>query len=173
MWIAALSGEAVLFVNHPGTMAEKSGMRPGYWFGNGVMPALRQTKSLLEAIYVIPEEHPIHFPHVFCPKWCYNEVKEDADWLFLRKEKGYLALWTSGSYAEHNDQIFHCELRVYGSETAYVCLLGSEKEYGSFEEFQTRAKALMPSYDPAKQCLYTAEDSFQYVKGTDRTQFVE
>lgn len=173
LWMAALSGEAVLFVNHPGTTAEKSGMRPGYWYGNGVMPAVRQTGSLLEAIYRIPEEHPIHFTHVYCPKLCYNEVMEEAHWVFLRKDKGYLALWTNGSFEEHNDQIFNCELRVYGSETAYVCLLGSEAEYGSFEKFKEEAKGLMPSYDQEKQCLHTAKDTLQYVKGTDRTQFVE
>lgn len=173
LWMAALSGEAVLFVNHPGTTAEKSGMRPGYWYGNGVMPAIRQTGSLLEAIYRIPEEHPIHFTHVYCPKLCYNQVIEDGHWLFLRKEKGYLALWSSGNFVEHNDQIFHCELRVYGSETAYVCLLGAETEYGSFEKFQEEAKALTPSYDQEKQCLHTAKDTLEYVKGTDRTQFVE
>ncbi len=173
LWMAALSGDAVLFVNHPGTTAEKSGMRPGYWFGNGVMPGIRQNGSLLEAIYRIPEEHPIHFTHVYCPKMCYNEVAEEEHWLFLRKEKGYLALWTNGSYVEHNDQIFGCELRVYGSETAYVCLLGAEKEYGSFQAFKEQAKALKPSYDAANQCLCAGEDKFQYVKGTDRTQFVE
>lgn len=173
LWMAALSGEAVLFVNHPGTTAEKSGMRPGYWYGNGVMPALRQTGSLLEAVYVIPEEHPVHFTHVYCPKLCYNEVIEDAHWVFLRKEKGYLALWTSGNFTEHNDQIFRCELRVYGSETAYVCLMGSEAEYGSFEAFKKEAEALAPFYDEKEQCLHTAKDTLQYVRGTDRTQFVE
>ena len=87
MWTAALSEQAVLFVNHPGTTAEKSGMRPGYWFGNGLM--------------------------------------------------------------------------------------GSEKEYGSFEAFRKEAKALEPSYDASARCLYTAKDSFSYTKGNDWTQFVE
>lgn len=173
MWMAALSPEAVLFVNHPGTTAEKSGMRPGYWYGNGVMPAIRQQGSLLEAIYVIPEEHPVHFTHVYCPEARFDEVKKEEQWLFLRSGEGYAALWSSAPMHSHNDMIFNCEQRVYGKQSAYICLMGCEKEDGSFAAFCERAKALNPVYTEENSTLSSTAGSFVYQKGNDRTQFVE
>ena len=45
MWYAALDGEASIFVTHPGSTSEEGDMRPGYWHGNGVMPALKQDRK--------------------------------------------------------------------------------------------------------------------------------
>ncbi len=67
IWSCALDSETQVFANHPGGTCDSSQMRPGYWYGNGVMPAVRQEKGILGAIYVIPEEHPIHFTHVYWP----------------------------------------------------------------------------------------------------------
>src|SRR5699024_4555938 len=47
MWYAGLDPEAVLFVNHPGASSENTKSRPGYWDGNGVMPALKQVHGML------------------------------------------------------------------------------------------------------------------------------
>ena len=91
MWYAALDGEASIFVTHPGSTSEEGDMRPGYWHGNGVMPALKQQHGILGGIYVIPDEHPIGYTHLYCPECRFDEVIHEENWIFLRKETGYLA----------------------------------------------------------------------------------
>ena len=61
MWYAALETDTVVFVNHPGGTFDGSLMRPGYWYGNGVMPAVKQLEHIIGSIYVIPDNYPIHF----------------------------------------------------------------------------------------------------------------
>lgn len=174
MWYAALSGEALVFINHPGCMAEGSGMRPGYWNGNGVMPALRQQSNVLGAIYRIPEEHPVGFVHMYLPEKRFDDVfvfedirsgigalyaSNDGDagiknikacgtWLFLRKADGYIAVWCSEKPYKYSDMLYDCELRFYSRESAFAVICGSKEEYGSFEEFREKAVSLEPSYDP-------------------------
>ena len=47
LWYAAISDEFYTFVNLPGTERDFCGMRPGYWFGNLIFPALRQEGKYL------------------------------------------------------------------------------------------------------------------------------
>lgn len=172
LWSAALSSDAVLFVNHPGTSAEASDLRPGYWHGNGVLPAIKQEKSVLGAIYVIPEEHPIHFTHVFCQLSRYDETKVDEHWLFLKKDSGFLALWSSGKLEPYNDMLFNSEYRVYSNNNAYVCFTGSVNDFSSFQSFVESSKHKMPSYDPDKYILTAKDFHLTYVKGKDNTQYI-
>lgn len=174
MWYAALSPEAVIFVNHPGTWSEQSSMRPGYWFGNGVMPAIRQEKGILGAVYQITEEHPVSFTHVYCPAERFDTVQKDGQWLFMEKDGGYLALWSAGEMEPWNDMIFGCEYRVYSRNTAWLCICGSRKDYPTLHEFTDYARSRRPVYSPEEGKL-TAEGGFQVICQTvqDPTQFVE
>lgn len=174
MWYAALSPEAVIFTNHPGTWSERSSMRPGYWNGNGVMPAIKQEKGTLGTIYRIPEEHPVSFTHIYCPAERFDEVKQEENWLFMRKDDGYLALWSSQTPEAYNDTIFGCELRVYNRDAAYLCICGSRRENGDWEDFCAAAKNRNPVFDGAEGVL-TAEGGFrmEYRPVKDPTQYVE
>lgn len=174
MWYGALSPEAVLFVNHPGTSAAHSGMRPGYWYGNGVMPALKQVSGMLGAVYDIPDCHPIRFTHVYCPVSRFDESIADSRWLFLKKAGGYLALWSSGEMRPYNDMAFGCEYRVYESSVAYLCVCGREQDYCSLAAFAEYAKNLCPAYDRESKKL-SAGRIFElvYCAGQDETQYVD
>lgn len=174
MWYGALSAEAVVFVNHPGTYAEHSGMRPGYWYGNGVMPALKQTTGMLGAVYDIPDGHPIGFTHVYCPLGRFDESITESHWLILRKDKGYLALWSSGELQPYSDMIFDCEFRVYESSTAYLCICKRGQDYDSLKDFADDVKRLCPVYDRAQKKLSTKDGyALVYCAGEDKTQFVD
>ncbi len=174
MWYAALSPEAVIFTNHPGTWSERSSMRPGYWNGNGVMPAIRQEKGILGAVYRIPEEHPVSFTHIYCPAERFDQVRQEGKWLFMQKGGGYLALWSSQVPEAYNDTIFGCEMRVYDRDTAYLCVCGSAREDGSLEDFAQAAKEKKPAFDPETGVL-TAAGGFrvEYHPVKDMTQYVE
>lgn len=172
MWYAALDGEASIFVTHPGSTSEEGDMRPGYWHGNGVMPALKQQHGLLGGIYVIPDEHPIGYTHLYCPECRFDEVIHEENWIFLRKETGYLALWCSEKLEAHNGMNFNCEQRAYSKNAAYLCVCGGQKSDVSFATFKKRAKETSPSYDKESKTLTAQNFELSYVACKDVTQFL-
>lgn len=179
LWTAALSGDAILFLNHPGSSSEESGMRPGYWHGNSLMPALKQEGKLLGMIYSIPDKNPIHFVHAYLPKKRFDEVvfkgyeENLGEWVFMRKNRGYMALWCSERLSPWNQELFDCELRIYNSRIGAAVIMGSEAEYGSFSAFQETVSALMPRFDREKQRLLIGDYSLEWKSGEDKTQYIE
>ena len=147
-------------------------MRPGYWHGNGVMPALKQQHGLLGGIYVIPDEHPIGYTHLYCPECRFDEVIHEENWIFLRKETGYLALWCSEKLEAHNGMNFNCEQRAYSKNAAYLCVCGGKKSDASFAAFIKRAKETSPSYDKGSKTLTAQNFELSYVACEDVTQFL-
>ena len=176
LWYAALSPEAVLFVNHPATTAEASDMRPGYWFGNGVMPALAQLHSALGVVYDIPENFPIRFTHVYFPAERFDEVRlpeQAGEWLVARKGEGFVGLWCSGKLSPWNDTIFHCELRCADPCVAYLCVCADTGTYKDLEVFSRYLTSLAPTFDASEKVLRTADShSIRYIAQTDDTQVI-
>lgn len=172
LWYSALDNECVVFTNHPGSAADLTEMRPGYWFGNGVFPAIAQRGNVLGAVYVIPDDHPIPFTHVFWPAAKFTANLLDGCWLFGKKGTGYIGLWCSGKPIAADTVLTGCEYRISGPQCAYYCVCGSEREF-TFPEFMAHCKAQRPDYD-AKSRTLTAEDGFQltFTAHTDKTQYV-
>lgn len=173
MWTAALDGETLIFANHPGEAADDGGMRPGYWYGNGIMPAVRQEGGLLGAVYVIDDRHPIGFTHLFFPLEKLDRWERQGAWLFGQKGKGLVGVWCSAPLVAHHDRIFHCEQRAYARRAAYLCRCGSIEEYGSLEDFAARCRELAPRFDEAELCL-TADGCFElrYEACDNKTQYM-
>ncbi len=170
MWSAALSAEAILFVNHPGSFSDHSSMRPGYWYGNGVMPALKQEGRILASIYRIPDVHPIGFTHVYFPECHYDETEISSHWIFARKNKGFIALYSSGELVKYSDELPSSEFRVYERDSAYMCVIGSVAETG-YEEFRKEAMNLIPSYEHGTFSIKDHE-FLSYKAEPDSTQYV-
>ena len=171
LWYAALDGEAAVFINHPGSASENGDMRPGYWHGSGVFPALKQDGSLLGLIYRIPEEHPLHYIHLYCPECRFDEVRREGNWLLLRKGSGFIGLWSSTPMEPWAGMNFHCEQRMWGSETACLCLCAGA-ETSDMNAFRRRAFSLRPAYDPAAGRLTAEGFTLQWTPGKDDTQFL-
>ena len=169
MWYAALDGEAIVFANHPGSMSENGDMRPGYWHGNGVMPAVRQEKGVLGAVYAIPEEHPIHYTHLYVPLCRYDEVRREGHWMLLRKGEGMLAVWCSGELEAFSNMNAGCEWRTYGDEIAYLAVAGG-REDGSFERFIERARSMAPTFDG--RTLRAGTMDVTWTRCEDKTQYL-
>lgn len=172
MWYAALSPAAVVFVNHPGGSCEACSTRPGYWFGNGIMPALKQVKNVLYGIYRIPETHPIPFTHVYWPQSRFEEQIMEHGWIAGKAEKGYVALWCSGELKPYDDQFFDCEYRVNSADAAYLCVCGSRKEYSSLREFLESCRELDPVYDGKTGRLEAGKDGVTYAEHENLTQYI-
>ncbi|MBR2796505.1 MAG: hypothetical protein IKE17_01995 [Clostridia bacterium] len=145
LWTAALDGEAILFANHPGANSETGDMRPGYWHGNGVFPALRQEGNMLGAIYRIPEDHPIHYIHLYAPRCRFDTFEVDGQWLFLSKGDGCIGFWSSLPTEPWTGINADCERRIYGDDIACLCVCGG-REHASPAAFRAHCRALAPDY---------------------------
>ncbi|MBQ9251923.1 MAG: hypothetical protein IJ188_04725 [Clostridia bacterium] len=171
LWYAALDGEAVIFINHPGSTSEGGDLRPGYWHGNGVFPALKQQKNLLGLVYRIPQAHPIHYIHLYCPEARFDEVRQEGAWLFLRKGQGYLGLWASAPMEPWHGMNFHCERRMWGDETACLCVCGG-REFENLESFARYAQGLSPAWNSAEGLLSAEGFALAWTPGQDATQYL-
>lgn len=173
MWSGALDCDCLFFVNHPGGTYDGSCMRPGYWYGNGVMPALEQRGSRLGAIYSIPEEYPIHFTHLFWPESKFHISLKKGPWLFGKKGNGYVALWCSAPLVKHNDQLVDCEYRCYERESAFFVRCSSREGAGSFDRFMEDCMESAPVFRKDAQILSMDSDfHLTFSKAEDETQYI-
>lgn len=168
MWVAALSQEALVFANHPGGTYDGSSMRPGYWYGNGIMPAVKQTDDSIASIYSISDEYPIHFVHVYAPLSKFEQSKIEGNWLFLKKDNGNIALWCSDKMEPYSDELANSEFRVYSDNVAFICYVGS----GDFDEFELHCKAREPKFEKNMVLTDSSGLYLEYKKEEDRTQYV-
>ncbi len=169
MWVASLSKEAILFANHPGGTYDGSTMRPGYWYGNGIMPAVKQEIQCIGSVYVITDEHPIHFIHVYLPSVKFDSLLKEGPWLFVQKGKGLLALWCSHELVRYNDQLSDCEWRAYTDMCAFLCYAGE----GDLDSFKATCRAKNPRFDIEQKILSDHTGfSLKHETHHDETQYV-
>ena len=171
LWYAALDGAAAVFINHPGSSSEGGDMRPGYWHGNGVFPALKQEGARLGLIYRIPEAYPFHYVHLYCPECRFDEVRRSGEWLLLRKGTGYIGLWSSVPFEPWTGVNDHCEQRLWGDEIACFCLCAG-REVRDMDAFEKQAMSLRPAYEPEEGLLTAGDYRLTYVQGLDDTQYL-
>jgi len=140
IWQATLGRRAICFTTHPGNLSDD--YSPGYWVGSGTLPRVGQYKNVAIIIYKINTSPALMFPnrlsftHAWLPKREFDEVIEKKGWIFARKDKGYLALWSKQPYRWCEEG--ECEVIAEGKENIWICELGRETEYGSFESFIDR-----------------------------------
>jgi hypothetical protein len=148
-------------------------MRPGYWYGNGIFPAVKQEKNMLGVIYNIPESYPIHFTHLYFPAAKFDEHRIKGDWIFARKGSAWLGLWCSVRLEAHDDMLFGCELRAWADKAAYMCFCGDEAENGSFDAFAAKCEALDIRFDDGRMLLRCGDDfTLRYAVHADTTQYI-
>ena len=172
MMYAALKGGGVSFVNHPGAAQDFSQLRPGYWNGNGIMPAMKQEGAKLLVIFALDGEHPINFTHVYLPKARFDETVYEDGFLFARLADGYLSVWCSANLEPWDGELADCEYRCSAPRAAYVYRLGSRREYGGFDAFKRFILERKPSFDPDSLSLEADGASLTYEKGNDDTQYL-
>ena len=117
---AALSKEALIFINHPGSTSEHTGHRPGYWYKNGLFPTLNQDNDTLMGIFFLDDSVPVRFVHAFIPFNKFDEVRFLDSWIYFKKNDGYLAYWTSKKRYLNNDMLSNAELRYDGDNLGDV-----------------------------------------------------
>lgn len=124
-------------------------VRPGYWQGSTHGPRSFGTDSLAFLIYGIPEEDAPPGAHVYLPRSVFDAVHEEEEWVFLRKNDAFAALWLPGGYTPTTSGFWaDYELKLNGASSALLSFIGDTGSVGSFEEFLRRARNLQPEWDP-------------------------
>jgi hypothetical protein len=155
IWQATLGTDVVCFSTHP---AKINGVSPNYWTGSGLLPRAAQYKNLVIVVYDIQKIPALYVPirhfftHAWLPKDKFDEVIEKNNWIFARKDDGYLALYSQNPYywytgesdasgpssmlpdLERNEDIDR-EIIADGAKNIWVCQLGRKADDGSFEQF--------------------------------------
>ncbi|MBI5115904.1 hypothetical protein HZA56_05480 [Candidatus Poribacteria bacterium] len=151
VWQATLSEEAVCFTTHPGSFAERS---PDYWTGSGFLPRVAMHKNVLVAVYRISSMPGLYmrnkhdFTHAYFPKSKFDEVAEKNGWVFGRKDRGYIALYSRNKYywqKEGTDR--EAEIIAAGKENIWLCEMGREETSGGFSDFQKSVAAAELSFN--------------------------
>ena len=145
LWYAAISNRCYTFVTHPAVEKDLADgeMRPDYWYGNGIIPGIRQEGSTLYTYFEIPDEYPTKFTHIYWPSFAMEEEKCEDNFRFARVGDSYMALWCSEELELNNaDALMNCDFRAYGDTCAWVVRVGMKEEFGSFENFINEFKRL-------------------------------
>lgn len=139
IWQATLSEEAICFTTHPGSLTHRS---PDYWTGSGFLPRVAMHNNVLIAVYKISSvpglyvRNRYNLTHAYFPRNKFDEVTETRGWLFGRKGKSYIALYSQNGYRwqkEGKDR--DAEIIADGKKNIWVCEMGREDTHGEFSEF--------------------------------------
>jgi hypothetical protein len=143
LWQATLGPDAIVFTNHPANMNASGVRSPGFWNGNGPAPRVVQWKDALVAGYRLPEDDWLGFTHAYWPIYAFDEQTMRGGWAFARAGSGYVALTAmQGLELVTHGLGAYRELRSYGHENTWLCLMGREATDGSFGAFQDAVLAL-------------------------------
>ncbi len=140
IWQATLSEEAVCFTTHPGSLTHRS---PDYWTGSGFLPRVAMYKNVLICVYKISSMPGVYvknkydFTHAYFPKDKFDEVVEQNGWIFGRKGKGYIALYSQKGYRwQEEGPDRDREIIADGKTNIWLCEMGREQTHGTFRSFQ-------------------------------------
>ncbi|MBN1532780.1 MAG: hypothetical protein JXA20_08970 [Spirochaetes bacterium] len=142
IWQATLSPDAVCFTTHPGHDGDTSG---GYWVGSGTLPRVGQTGNLLIAVYRVSGRRGIYmtnrlfFSHAWFPRHAFDEVVEEGGWIFGRKGRGYIALYSRNGYRwQDRGEYAGSEVIAPGRRNVWLCEMGRKATDGPFADFIDR-----------------------------------
>ena len=155
------------------TTCEEAELRPGYWNGNGIMPAVSVQKGMIGAVYSVPDDHPIAFTHLYIPSDRFARSVVDGHWIFLAEGKGQLGIWTSCRGEPYEDEMASSELRFMARKTAYLVVAGRAEEQ-TFEGFMSKLKHMEVSFSEERLSLEVDGEPFVVFRGVDDwTQYLE
>ncbi len=135
MNIALDQDNTQIWINHPGEAVYSGENRPSFWAGNGISPNITQYKQYMFLEYRLKEPF-LPYIHAYLPFWKLDEVREEGNWLFAKKDDAYIGLYFSKGYElMEKGAIAHREARSYGAHHRVIATCASETEVGSFEAF--------------------------------------
>lgn len=136
-WQATLGIDAVVFTNHPASDDERA--RPNFWAGNGILPRVAQHENVLVCIHHVSPKDPFPFSHAYFPRDAFDEIVEQGNWVFGRKDEGYIALYSQHAIEwlpdRYDDAHPIIEARADAPDNIWVVEMGDASQWESFEVF--------------------------------------
>ncbi len=134
-----------IFSHHPGDFGEHN-----YWTGDLKCCCNQSfsTKDTVMTIYNITHPGELEFTHMFLEPAKYDEVRYEENWIFLRHENRYVAVYIAGGYEMTAEGDFAGrELISRGKQNAYICRVGLETQYGTLDAFIEKTLSLPLCFD--------------------------
>lgn len=134
-----------IFSHHPGDFGEHN-----YWSGDLKCCCNQSfaTKDTVMTIYNITHPGELDFTHMFLETAKYDEIRYEENWIFLRHENRYIAVYIAGGYEVTAEGEFAGrEIVSKGLQNAYICRIGLESEYGSLDAFVQKIRSLPLAFD--------------------------
>lgn len=136
-WQATLGIDAVVFTNQPGSDDEKA--RPNFWAGNGILPRVAQHENVLVCMYHLSPNDPFPYSHAYFPQDAFDEVVEQNNWIFARKDDGYIAVYTQHAYQwladRYDDEHPIIEIRAEAPDNIWLVEMGDKSQWETFQQF--------------------------------------
>ncbi|MDF2922998.1 MAG: hypothetical protein K0R57_1912 [Paenibacillaceae bacterium] len=113
----------------------KSAMtRPSYWGGQYIIPRMFAHYRVLAYAYKLKEGPG--FTHVYFPFAQFDEVLQQENWLFGRKNDAYIAVYSQHPYTvTRHGSYKNRELLCLHKDNIWLMEAGSREQWGSFEQF--------------------------------------
>ena len=96
VWGATLGRELQVFVTHPANADTGSAARPNGWAGHRVLGRVHQHENSLVHVQRFTTTDPRRTTHLWFPSAQFDEIVQRGDWLFGRRDNGYVGVATEG-----------------------------------------------------------------------------
>jgi hypothetical protein len=170
-WQATLGIDAVVFTNHPGSDDEQA--RPNYWAGNAILPRAVQHENVLVCLHHIPADDAFPFSHAYFPRAAFDEVIERGNWVFGRKDRGFVAVYTQNPYRwledRHDDAHPVIELRVDAPDNVWLVEMGEGDDFAGFVE----SVASAPVHTDGLSVVYESPSQGRVEFGWDQSLHID
>lgn len=146
----------------PEAKSGPNGNSPLYWVGYGHLPDAVQEGNVQLAIYDIPvkkglmEKKLLDYTHAYFPTGKFDYAVTGGRYAFGEKDGTYAAFVTANdmNFRDGDDS----DLIQPGKQVYWITELGTEAEYGSFENFMETIEGNPVNFDPDKLVLaYTSQ----------------
>lgn len=142
---AGVRTDARIFTHHPG----KSGAH-NHWTGDHGCGCghFFQNRQALIAVYDIPDGQACEFIHAYVPRAAFDEIVEEAGWIFVRSGDVFAGLWLSSGYRWTEDgEWAGLEIIGEGRRHGVVCEAGMRADFGDFTGFRSTLIAHPAAFD--------------------------
>ena len=167
-WQATLDEKAIVFTTHPKNEPRVNAQWPdgdGYFTGSGSLPATAQqgpaSINIYNPAFVAPGEtgalssfNYLNYTHAYFPQEYFDEVQQDAHWVFGRKGNGYVGLWSqripewrpapTGTFTHGLQRPFDLVARG-GANNVWIAEVGGAEKYKTFAAFKQALVASSPT----------------------------
>jgi len=142
LWGVTLGRELQVFVTHPANADTGSSARPNGWVGHRVLGRVHQHGNAVVHLQRFTSTDPARSTHLWFPSAQFDECFVDGEWVFGRRDDGYVAVATPGGVRPVTaGDTAQQEWRPVRGGAAWAALSGRRAVDGEFVDWAARIAA--------------------------------